>query len=448
MTFLKKVKLLNRMSFFQKGLFVSAGQVFSVMFGVIGTMVLARSLGKAGMGKYDLLRQMGILSITILSLGIGNASIYLLNKEHEDRREIVNLVIRFLLVLTPFLCIGLTALIIGYRKYFGDVSVFVAMYFSLGISALLSINVLRALYVAWLNVKHILIADILPSMLMVMGSLVLWVLKKLDTEWALSIHATGNLLALSTLLYGVYPLINLRSFITRRLFKRIVSIGWKLFASNIFQVLGPTLAVLVLRYKTMGTSGFGIVGLYTRASALCGLAMLIPNAFGPLLYSKWASANHEEQKTSFEYAARLSVAYGVIVATILVVFGRYALFILYGREFISAQGAICALAPSIALFTITSAFINYFASIGKPGISAVLLALSAAITITFTSILVPRIGILGPGIALSIAQVFTVAAFSYLARKYRGIDISRSFFLKREDLIRIISQVKILMPKT
>jgi O-antigen/teichoic acid export membrane protein len=435
------------MSFLKKGLFVSVGQASSVIFGVIGTMILARSLGKAGMGKYDLLRQAGVLSITVLSLGIGNASIFILNKQGEDYKKIVNLVIRFLMGVALVLLVGFTFLTLGYPRYFGEISPLVAIYYSVGISALLSINLLRALYVAWLNIKRILMADVLPSIFIVVGLLVLWHQNKLNTEWALTIYATGNILTMFGLLYAIFPLISFRIHVSRRLWGRIVSIGWKLLASNIFQVLSPALALLVLRYKTMVTEGFGIVGLYTRASALCGLAMLIPNAFGPLLYSKWTSSNHEEQKSSFEYAARLSFAYGVIIATILIVAGRYALFILYGRGFAAAQDAVYALAPSVALFTVTSAFINYFASVGKPEISAILLALSAAITISITSILVPRIGILGPGIALSIAQLFTVAAFSYLAKRLHGISISRSFILKRKDLSRIYSQASLVLHK-
>ena len=430
------------MTFFQKGLCVSAGQISSIVLGLISTMILARALGKAGMGKYDLVRQVGILAITFFSLGIGNASIYLLNKDREDRPEVINLVVRLLLVLMPLLFLGITGLFLAFPRYFGDLPVLIAVIFGIGVSALLAINALRGLYVAWLNVKHILIADILPSIIMVAGALVLWVLKELDTGWALSIYATGNLLSLLTLLYGIKRSISTKTTVSLRLIKRALSIGWKLLASNVFQVLTPALAVLVFRYKTMDAQGFGIVGLYTRASALCGLAMLLPSTFGPLLYSKWSSLVGDEQNRNFEFVVRMSIAYGATIAALLLVFGRYALLVVYGKEYIQAQQAIYSLIPSILLFGAVSAFINYFASIGKPGVTAVLLAISSAVTIVLTSILVPKIGLLGPGTALSISQLFIIIVFVVLARKSRRINISSALILKRDDLSLLFSQMK------
>jgi hypothetical protein len=156
------------MSFFKKALLVASGQVALVAVNVAGTMILARSL-RGDMGRYDLFRNLGILAITVMSLGIGNANIYVLNSELVPLARVASNTLIALLVVGSGVATGLSLVVLHFTRFFGQVSAPVAMAFGIGSAALLGTLLLRSLLVARLAVRQMVLVDLVAPLLILCG---------------------------------------------------------------------------------------------------------------------------------------------------------------------------------------------------------------------------------------------------------------------------------------
>jgi O-antigen/teichoic acid export membrane protein len=198
---------------------------------------------------------------------------------------------------------------------------------------------------------------------------------------------------------------------------------------------------MLLRGLSLDAGRFGPVALYTRATALCGLAMMIPAALGPLLYARWSGTAGPARRAQVELAARLNVAYGVAVAIGLAVGGRVLLRGIYGPAFVAAQPAIYALAPAYALKALFDVYINLFASDGRAGLTAAILGGATGVAITATVLLVPAMGFAGAAVAVLLADVFCVAAAATVGWRLHGVSLARCLVVGPSDLRLVVAQL-------
>ena len=77
------------MSLLRKGILAGSGSIICAGIGVMTSMMLSRALLPEGMGRYQIPLTFGVLTVTIISLGIGNSNIFFLNKHRIEHRKIV-----------------------------------------------------------------------------------------------------------------------------------------------------------------------------------------------------------------------------------------------------------------------------------------------------------------------------------------------------------------------
>jgi len=366
-------------------------------------MIISRSIGRDGMGQYDLLRQVGTLAATIVSLGIGNATIFFLNNRKVPLGEIVANNTRIFIVLGSILFVSTWIAIKALPAYFGEIPSYVAAVFAFGIASLLGTTFFRPIMVSALEARKMVVVNVSLPVCILLGAAVLGICGLLTTSKALILLAIANITSFIVTLSLVMPSLSLKGPFNWHLLRGLLSYGVKLSAANILQVVFSAASIMLLRYLTI--EDFGQVGLYTRAVALCGLGMLVPTAIGPLLYAKWSSADKQERLRQVQIAGRFCFAYGLCVAVFLMLFGKYLLWLLYGKDFIAGQIAVYGLGPALASFSLFNVYINLFAGEGRAGITAWILTWSVFAVLLANWLLVPQYGILGAAIAELIAQL-------------------------------------------
>ena len=428
------------MSFFRKSLLASVGHVVVQLVNVLGTMLLARAL-RADMGQYDLFRNVATLAVTVTSLGVGSANIYVLNGRDAPVAQLASNTLKLLLVLGTALAGGMAAAILGLGWYFGQVSPAVAIAFGCAAAAMLGVILLRSFLIARIAVRQMIVVDLVAPALVLGGAAILGVAGRLDAPAALVLHSAGNVLSLLVLLGYLRPHLALRTRFDRALMRVVLRCGLQNFAANVLGVLLAALTVMLLRYLSLDEGVFGPVALYTRATALCGLAMMVPAALGPLLYARWSGALGPERRQQVELAGRLNVAYGCAMALVLVVGGKYLLWGIYGAAFVPAQAALYVLAPAYALKALFDVYINLFASDGRAGLTASILGAATVVAVIGTLTLVPAHGFVGAAAAVLLAELFCIGAAAALGRRLYGVSLARCVLIRWSDVRLVAGQL-------
>jgi O-antigen/teichoic acid export membrane protein len=114
-------------------------------------------------------------------------------------------------------------------------------------------------------------------------------------------------------------------------------------------------------------------------------------------------------------AARISTLLTAVAGVGIVSFGPHLLSLLYGREYTGATTVLRILVLEVVLSGATFVLSQAFMALEHPGVVTALQVLGLLFTLPLMLILVPRLGIVGAGLALLVSTtarlIFVLASF-------------------------------------
>jgi len=180
--------------------------------------------------------------------------------------------------------------------------------------------------------------------------------------------------------------------------------------------------------------GFFDIGLYSRAAAVCGLILLIPQTFGSMLYAKWASAVSNSKSKQLEMTIRAFLTYGYIMVLVVIIFGKTIISLLYGHAFLEAYQALAILAPAFIAIAMSGACYNFLSSDGRAGLTTFFLILSVFVSLIANFSLIPFMGIRGAALGTLLGNgLATVVCFGFCVRAY-NLNYLKCLIITRADL--------------
>jgi O-antigen/teichoic acid export membrane protein len=420
------------MSLLRKGILIFSGQALGVALSVLAGMLFSRNLGPDGMGQVDIFRSTATIVCAFLGMGIGQAGIYFLNSRKVPLSTIVTNTVKIGLVLGVVVAVAFAAAVFLAPGYFGVVPAVAVVAFALGVSCSLGTSLLRPVLVAQLAARRMVAVDLIPPAVILTGGLLLWSAHWLAPATVLVVQAVapagGGLLLLVYFRHNIDP----SQRFDWPLLGRVLIYGLKLAAGNILSVLSLNITLILLRL--MMPARFEEVGLYARAVGICGLILMVPVAMVPLLYAKWSGMAGEERARQTEMAMRLNMAYSVVSAVGVIMFGKYIIWLLYGAGFVSAHEALIFLAPGMLFALIGGVCSNLFASDGRAIITAWILAGTVIVIAAVTYLAVPLLGIRGAALGMLCGNVFTAIASMVACRHLYGLRPLHCLVPTRSDV--------------
>jgi len=429
------------MSVMRKGFVVSGGQVLFALLSVAAGILYARKLGPDGMGQFELFRTTRSIATTLFTLGLGMSAIYHINTRKVPLEQAATSIFKISLLTWAVLAVLLTALIRGFPAFFGDVLPPVAAAYAFGVGGNAAMCLLRPVLMARLEARKFALVNLaMPASLLICGAAAA-LLGLLNTAVAMVLLSVSALASLTVLILYLRPHISLSRPIDWPLVGRLAGYGLPLMAGDVLIVLAGSVAVLLLRY--LKPDAFEAVGLFTRATAVAALISLVPSAVRPLLYSNWAGMRGEVRSRQVEMAARMAFTFGVAVAILIALFGRYLIVLLYGEAFEPAAAALDILVlgtPFVALSTVS---ISLLCSDGRALVVTCILAATVTIVTHVAWLLIPDLGIQGAAISSLCGNAFTALAGIWQCSRLFQINPLNCLLLRSSDL-RAVG--RILMP--
>ncbi len=420
------------MSFLRKGLVVSGGQTLGVFLGVLANIIFARSLGPGGMGQFELLRTTAIMAVTLLAMGLGNATIYFLNNRKVPIEAVASNAVRTSLVLGLLMGAGMASAILAWPRYFGHVPTSVIVVYSAACGAFVSVLLLRPILIAQLAARRMVAVDLIQPVVLLGGGAVLAAWGWLRPGSALVVLGAAFTCAMLLLLVLLRRHIRLRMRFDWGLLWGLLKYGVKLAAGNILYLLSLYVTVMFLRL--LRPDRFDEVGLYGRAVAICSLITMLPRQLSPLLYAKWSAVSGADRRRQAELVLRTYTAYGVLCVAAVMVFGKYVLWLLYGQEFVRAQEALCILAPATFFLPLFSVCSNLLAGDGRAMTSAKILAGTVVVVGVTSWLAVPAWGIRGAATAALCGYAFDAIVGLWICTRLYGIRLLHALVLTPQDV--------------
>lgn len=422
------------MSFLKKGFVMLGGTGLLSAIGAIQGIIIARLLGPEGTGQVQLLFTLAISMVAVFVMGLNYANIYFINHHKSDSSTILinSLYFSLALGLIAFACM-IAAFTFG-QKYIGHFRGTVALVYSATVALMLLHLLARQILMAQMKVVRYNIVMISDKVIYIALLILLLFAGRVSVEMAAVAFSVSKVFGLLILLFFLREYLRKITLPDMGLLWRTLKHGFKFHLYSVMYALNQSISLLMLSMMMPGR--FEALGYYSRATAICSIIGLAPNALFPLLFSHWSSFEGERKVRQTEKVVRVYFVFGIMLIIALNLFGGQLLTLLYGKAFLPAKETLEILSVQQAFWIISNALYALFSATGKPMVSAYSLSATNAINFAAFVLLVPRAGILGAAYSITIAHGICLAINLYVAKRQMGLDLKNCFTPRLSDILR------------
>jgi O-antigen/teichoic acid export membrane protein len=224
----------------------------------------------------------------------------------------------------------------------------------------------------------------------------------------------------------------------KAIIRPVLKYGLLVQLSSILQLLNYRLSYYLIGYW----HGKAAIGKFGAGVKLSEGMWLIGRSLSVVQFSRIANVH------DLEYSRQLTLRF--LKATLLVTFimltgllflpGSLYIFI-FGKEFGETQNVIFALAPGIMALSSSLILSSFFSGNGKPQINTIASGIGLIVLIVGGVLLIPRLGIIGAGIAASLAYIST-AIYQWIIFSKRYNLLFSELIPGKNDFIFIRNEIK------
>lgn len=177
-----------------------------------------------------------------------------------------------------------------------------------------------------------------------------------------------------------------------------------------------TLALQVDQVLVVSLLSPSAMGSYVVVLSLSRMMNLFQNSVVMVLFPKASGRSPEEVVHLTGRSARVSGMITIICGLFVCLAGPILLRILYGKEYVSAVGALRILVIEVILSGATFVLAQAFMALGRPGVVTMLQGVGLSLSIPLMLWFIPRYGIYGAAVSLLLS---TTARFLFIYTGFR-----------------------------
>ncbi len=411
---------------------VIVSSVATLFLGFLLRPVLARWLGAADLGLYQMVITVQGIAVLVATLGIHIALVKYIAEYKDDKNRISQFVSTSLIatiilgILTGFLLYILSSQIAGIFDMPALAGLlrtlaFVFPFTSFQGSLLGLFHGLRKMK-KWTSVM------ILQSFLMVASTIAfVWLGFGIKGAiFGILVSVVGGCIGGLYLSRRLFRF-NLKDFI--RNFKKLISFGARSFAGNTVGLLANQADVIMIAYFLAAKD----VGYYSIAVSLSIFFSFVPLAIQKITYPTtseyWAKGNRHALNRMIDKSMKYSACILLPVGLAVGFFAEGIVTLVFGEDFIYAVAPLYVLLVSRVIRGSTDLPIGgSLGAIGRPELNVMLNVIAMVTNIGLNILLIPRLGILGAAMATTISLLLWSAIFFVLVIRMLRVKIDFRWF--------------------
>lgn len=421
----------KKMNFLKKSFVNVINSVFLGVINLVIGIVLARKLGPAGIGQYQLVVSAMTIIAAFATFGIGGSVIYYINNKGYDKVEVATLSLKFSSIVA-IIFLPIVLLILQWEHYFGEIGPIAKFMMGLYCVQVTIVTMVWPILMAELKVVQYALVSLIPRIcLFILIVAILGVgIFDLTNAWI----ATGlsQIAAVAAMLWFMRGDFNFKLKTQWSLFKPLAIYGSKLNLSYIVLLLNGEIGILIIR--ALLSDDFSQVGYYSRAIRLGALLLFVAQSIGPLLYAKWSSISSEQRLLQVERVNRCFLDMSILGVLLLILIAGPLILILYGKDYTPCVSIFRYLLPGIAARFLLVPHFRLYSSSGSPLFTSFVLIVNLVLMSILMVVFVPVHLARGAAIAFSLSNIAGFIIALFLSIRYFNVRFYRSLLVNREDL--------------
>lgn len=431
--------MVKNYSLAKDGISVFGTQMLTLIIGFASGVLLARWLGPAGRGAFTALLVYPTILISLLSMGMRQATVYYLGKKKYSESDIVGVTL-LLLISSSIIGVLTSVAIIAYTKN-PDYNLMLILLASLTVPADLTINYFTGILIGKQKInKFNKITYLVPIINFVLIIFFVFFIK---------LYILGAVLAtlIAKIGLAIYAVLSINSKYSLKIcckpeiIKKMVSIG-SVYALSLFILnLNYRVDIIILEHLSNVTE----IGQYTIGVGFAELLWQLPAAFGLVIFAYSANAK-DSNKFSQDIAKMVRIIFPVVLlgSVFLYFASGYIIPFLYGEEYIPSIKMLKILLPGIVMMSFFKIINMDLAGRGKPDITIKLFLPAVLINIVLNIILIPDFGGCGAAFASTVSYTIASVSILYYYLRITQLSLRELFICNKNDfdfLLNIILKV-------
>jgi O-antigen/teichoic acid export membrane protein len=412
-------------------------RVLMAINSVAAGIIVARWLGADGLGQLAVINVAVATIVQLSSAGLPSANTYFIAK---DRRHLAATALNsliFAFVVGGLLAFGLIQLALWWPALFGFVPPrligIAAISIPFQLITLIGLNIFLAVG----RVGRFNTLDLVGQSFVLVNAIVALVILN-SGLWLLVALNTGTSVAIGLLIIALVGAYGAKMKDGRPwrpdapLFGRMIRYGVKFHIATLAGLLIFRIDLLVVNHFR----GAGEAGVYSVASQVAMMLMLLPGVIATLLFPRVVTK--DASRTDLTCRVARHTAFVMFLVCVVSVPMSFVLPVLYGQAFKDVTVQLLILLPGVFLIGIESVLVQYLNAIGLPIAVPLFWLLTLVVNISMTFALVPSLGARGAAFAstISYALIFALVAVYFRVRTGSAL---RSMLLIRGRELRALS---------
>ena len=399
------------------------------------TSYLARSLGPENNGLFALTVLLPIMAVTFGGFGFSSAAVYFVGKQQYPLQEVLAKLV--LVSVITSLVVAVTCLALP--AYLWDLwlpgvpSYLINMGIAI-IPALLIYTNLLAIIHGQQNFRKYGLISILPNVVTVV--LLHSFSGSIEKRLTFSIFSWGFGFLVATV-FIVYSLrIEYESFLKNLrlrsgLLRQVFLFGLKSYVGNLITFLNYRLNF----YMIGGLVGANAVGIYAVTVPITEVIWILASAVSTVIFPLIAlqSSRAEPNKNPTPVISRWVFIASCVAGLIIGLMANFIVLKAFGPLYSEAVEAIYWLLPGAVLFSVSKVLSGDIAGRGRPDINLYITSLSLVINIVLCYCLIPKYGLNGAAMAVSLTYCSYTFVVSLIYSRLVNVHISELYIPTYDD---------------
>ena len=407
-------------------------RVLTLILGLAGSVIIARSLGPEGKGVYALAVLLPSLIVTFTNLGIGQAGIYYIGRGEYSPREIFGNNVMLSVVLGVFSIIIGGIIVFFFRDpVFSDISRRYLLLTLVLIPLNLFFSYTNMILLGLQRIKEYNAVSIVQTVSFLgFITIALWGLR-LGIEGAILAGIVANFLVDLFLFFWVKKFTHGISLRPNRAYIKNSSLyGIKVQLGNILAFLYVRLDIFLIGALMSPLA----VGYYSVAVGIAEKLWLIPQSASTILFPKLASEKDETRRKEFTpLVSRTSLFITTLGAFAVFLLSRWVILFLFSGSYLPAVRPLQILLVGIVAMSGSMALGKDLAARGKPILNAFCNAIAVIVNLGLNIVWIPKLGIEGAAWATSVSYGVALAGRIFLYCRVSGNSWKKVLLPQRGD---------------
>lgn len=339
-----------------------SSRIILIVLGLLGNVIITRSLGVEHYGTYTLLLTIIAIATQFGNFGLHSANIYYV----AQKKMFLGMLLKNSIWFSFFI-----SLIVGFIIYFlnyyypsilnieSDLLYLALLFIPISLMSLLVKNLLVGIGEIKLDNK----LTVYTRVITILALVCIVTFYNLDVKNTLVIFGLGLLLGLIVTYIKLKKEINYRYKLSLKLLKKISKFGFKAYLSAIFAFLVLKSDLFFVNYYLTKTD----LGHYSLAVSFIDYIYILPVVIGTVLFQKLSSLKKNDDKYNLMKKITFTFSGVYFVFLVIVYFlSEYLITFLYGEQFSVSIILVNLLLIGIFFMGINTLFQQYIATTGFP----------------------------------------------------------------------------------